>query len=76
MRQYHAWLTRQLAQNPPACVVGFQKMPGLDVYYDADGCYQAKALEQHGRLYRLLPRYRLYQAFEEAVFGRDSRRKS
>jgi UDP-glucose:(heptosyl)LPS alpha-1,3-glucosyltransferase len=73
MRQYHAWLTRQLAGDPPACVVGFQKMPGLDVYYAADGCYQAKALEQHGPLYRLLPRYRLYQTFEEAVFGRDAR---
>jgi UDP-glucose:(heptosyl)LPS alpha-1,3-glucosyltransferase len=73
MKRYHAWLVRQLAENPPACVVGFQKMPGLDVYYAADGCYQAKAMEQHGPLYRLLPRYRQYQAFEEAVFGRDSK---
>jgi UDP-glucose:(heptosyl)LPS alpha-1,3-glucosyltransferase len=73
MRQYHAWLTRQLAAKPPACVVGFQKMPGLDVYYAADVCYQAKALAEHGRLYRLLPRYRLYRRFEEAVFGPDSR---
>lgn len=73
MRQYHAWLTRQLAEDPVACVVGFQKMPGLDVYYAADLCYQAKALERHGLFYRVLPRYRLYRAFEEAVFGRDSR---
>ena len=71
--KYHAWLARQLAENPPACVVGFQKMPGLDVYFAADVCYQAKALEEHGRLYRLLPRYRLYRRFEEAVFGPDSR---
>ena len=48
-------------------------MPGLDVYFAADVCYQATALEQHGCLYRLLPRYRLYQRFEEAVFGPDSR---
>ncbi len=73
VRKYHAWLARQLADNPPACVVGFQKMPGLDVYYAADVCYQTKALEEHGRLYRLLPRYRLYRDFEEAVFGPDSR---
>ena len=71
--KYHAWLARQLAENPPACVVGFQKMPSLDVYFAADVCYQAKALEEHGRLYRLLPRYRLYRRFEEAVFGPDSR---
>jgi UDP-glucose:(heptosyl)LPS alpha-1,3-glucosyltransferase len=73
VKKYHAWLTRQLAEHPPACVVGFQKMPGLDVYFAADVCYRATALEQHGRLYRLLPRYRLYRRFEEAVFGPDSR---
>jgi len=73
MRKHHAWLAQRLAKNPPACVVGFQKMPGLDVYYAADVCYQAKALAEHGRLYRLLPRYRLYRRFEEAVFGPDSR---
>ncbi len=73
LRKYHAWLTRQLAENPPACVVGFQKMPGLAVYYAADVCYQAKALAEHGRFYRLLPRYRLYRRFEQAVFGPDSR---
>ncbi len=73
MRKYHAWVAQQLAENPPACVVGFQKMPGLDVYYAADVCYQAKAVAEHGRLYRFLPRYRLYRHFEEAVFGPDSR---
>jgi UDP-glucose:(heptosyl)LPS alpha-1,3-glucosyltransferase len=73
VKKYHAWLARQLAAHPPACVVGFQKMPDLDVYYAADVCYQAKALAEHGRLYRLLPRYRLYRRFEEAVFGPDSR---
>jgi UDP-glucose:(heptosyl)LPS alpha-1,3-glucosyltransferase len=72
LRAYHAWVTRQLAEHPPACAIGFQKMPGLDVYYAADVCYQAKALQEHGPLYRLLPRYRRYRAFEEAVFGRDS----
>jgi UDP-glucose:(heptosyl)LPS alpha-1,3-glucosyltransferase len=73
VRKYHAWLTRRLAVHPPTCVVGSQKMPGLDVYFAADVCYQATALEQHGHLYRLLPRYRLYRRFEEAVFGPDSR---
>jgi len=73
VRQYQAWVARQLAPHPSACVVGFQKMPGLDVYFAADVCYEAKVREEHGPLYRLLPRYRLYRAFEEAVFGPDSR---
>ncbi|MBN1360818.1 MAG: glycosyltransferase family 4 protein [Sedimentisphaerales bacterium] len=72
MRQYHRWVAEQLAQKPADCVVGFNKMPGLDVYYAADGCYQAKALSQKSWLYRLMPRYRQYQAFEAAVFARES----
>ncbi|HPC95876.1 MAG TPA: glycosyltransferase family 4 protein [Sedimentisphaerales bacterium] len=73
MRRFHRWLTEQLDRQRPACVVGFNKMPGLDIYYAADGCLKARALEQRGALYRWLPRYRQYQAFEEAVFGRASR---
>lgn len=51
-------------------VIGFNKMPHLDVYYAADVCYQARAKEQHGLLYRLLPRYRQMVALERAVFAR------
>jgi len=73
MRRFHQWLTGQLDRRRIACVVGFNKMPGLDVYYAADGCLKARTLEPHRRLYRWLPRYRQYQAFEEAVFGSASR---
>jgi UDP-glucose:(heptosyl)LPS alpha-1,3-glucosyltransferase len=55
-------------------VVGFNKMPGLDVYYAADTCYQAKAREQRSAWYRLTPRYRQLVAFEEAVFKSSSTR--
>ncbi len=72
MRQYHAWWVRQIRSRAAVCVVGFNKMPDLDIYYTADCCYQAKAAGQRGRLYRLLPRYRQYRAFEEAVFGKHS----
>jgi UDP-glucose:(heptosyl)LPS alpha-1,3-glucosyltransferase len=50
-------------------VVGFNKMPFLDVYYAADTCYQAKARKQRGAWYRLTPRYRHWVAYEKAVFG-------
>lgn len=49
-------------------VLGFNKMPGLNVYYAADTCYQAKAHEKHGWWYRLTPRYRHWVAYERAVF--------
>ncbi|HQA92281.1 MAG TPA: glycosyltransferase family 4 protein [Sedimentisphaerales bacterium] len=67
MRRYHAWLTRELTQRPPACVVGFNKMPGLDVYFAADSCFEQRA-EQEPRWLRLTGRYRVYAAFERAVF--------
>lgn len=50
-------------------VLGFNKMPGLDVYYAADVCFQSRAREKHGTLYRLLPRYRQMLALEESVFA-------
>jgi len=50
-------------------VIGFNKMPHLDVYYAADTCYQAKARTQRGPWYRLTPRYRQMVAAEAAVFS-------
>lgn len=50
-------------------VIGFNKMPGLDVYYAADVCYAARVRKQRGLLYRLLPRYRQQIALEKAVFA-------
>src|SRR5262249_39049790 len=54
-------------------VVGFNRMPGLDVYYACDTCFVAQAQERHGRLYRMTPRYRTYARFERAVFAPQSR---
>lgn len=51
-------------------IVGFNKMPFLDVYYAADICYQAKIVEGKRFFYRLFPRYKNYVAMEEAVFAR------
>lgn len=50
-------------------VVGFNKMPGLDVYYAADTCYQAKARLQRGWWYRLSARYKHLVDAERAVFA-------
>lgn len=51
------------------CRVGFTKVPGLDVYYAADPCYEARVMETKSALYRLLPRYRAFRRQEEAVFA-------
>lgn len=49
-------------------VIGFNKMPYLDLYYAADVCYQTRIKAERGFLYRLLPRYRAWRSLEEAVF--------
>jgi len=54
-------------------IVGFNKMPGLDLYYAADGCYREKVFKQRGKFYRLSGRYRLYERFERAVFAAGSK---
>jgi len=53
-------------------VVGFNKMPGLDVYYAGDSCYIAKALSQRSVWYRFLPRFKSFQKAEAAVFDKNS----
>lgn len=52
-------------------VTGFNKLPGLDVYYAADPCYAARSREK-GLTYRLTPRHRQFAAFERAVFAPES----
>jgi UDP-glucose:(heptosyl)LPS alpha-1,3-glucosyltransferase len=66
-------LQARLKSMPDATVVGFNKMPGLDVYYAADVCFAEKSSEKHSPLFRLTPRYRRYVALEKAVFDRNSK---
>lgn len=53
-------------------VVGFNKMPGLDIYFASDTCFAAMA---HTRsfLYRLTGRCRSYLRLERAVFDKRSK---
>ena len=56
-------------------VVGFNKMPGLDLYYAGDPCYQDRARRKHrweSPFYWMTPRFRRYVALEKAVFDPKS----
>ena len=54
-------------------VVGFNKLPGLDVYYAGDPCFAARCdEEQRSWLTMLLPRYRTYRQLEASCFGEAS----
>lgn len=51
------------------CIVGFNKIPGIDIYFAADNCYVAQSKEKHGFFYRLTPRYRTYAMLEKKLFN-------
>ncbi|MDR3055442.1 MAG: glycosyltransferase family 4 protein [Zoogloeaceae bacterium] len=63
------WVAADLARAPVTRVVGFNKMPGLDVYYAADPCFEDKAQTLRNPLYRRFARYRHFAAYERAVFA-------
>ncbi|MGH1372426.1 MAG: glycosyltransferase family 4 protein [Cellvibrionaceae bacterium] len=71
-RQFTRWVTEHRQQNPVDLLVGFNKMPGLDVYYAADGCYESRVTELYGDFYRLGGRYKHFSSYERAVFGETS----
>jgi UDP-glucose:(heptosyl)LPS alpha-1,3-glucosyltransferase len=62
-----------LRQGHYDLILGFNKMPRLDIYYAADTCYQAKARHQHGWWYRLTNRYRKNVTLEKAVFAANAK---
>lgn len=70
--RFHREVFRRLQKDPVVCVVGFNKMPGLDVYYAADPCYGAKTRAAGIGWVRWLPRYRYFAGAERAVFERGS----
>ncbi len=74
-RKYQKFAARvqaALVAEPADLVIGMNKMPGLDLYFAGDSCFLDKVDNQRGRFYRWLPRFKLFAAFEAAVFGKDS----
>jgi UDP-glucose:(heptosyl)LPS alpha-1,3-glucosyltransferase len=69
---FHAELQRHLKEDAIDGTIGFNRMPGLDLYYAADPCFREKVYKRNP-LIRLMPRYRHFLDFEEAVFGQQSK---
>lgn len=74
-RRFASQVAAALARGNYDAVVGFNKMPGLDVYFGGDPCYMASFSRARQTLLRWSDRYRTYCEFEEAVFGRNSHTK-
>ena len=71
-KKFTRWFERELSRFADAMVVGFNKMPHLDVYYAADPCFAEMAAEQRPSYYRFTSRFAHFSEYEAAVFGADS----
>lgn len=74
-QRYTEWVQDRIAEEAYDLVLGFNKMPGLDMYFAADPCFAAKLERDKRPLIKYLPRYRHFLAYEQAVFrtGADTR---
>lgn len=66
---YTKWVQSALKQGDDSVVIGFNKMPFLDIYFAADPCFMEKAIEQRGFYYKFTARYKHFKEYEEAVFA-------
>lgn len=69
----YAWIQADLAKRPVDRVVGFNKMPGLDVYFAADGVFEDKAQTLRNPMYRWFGRYKHFAEYERAVFDKNAK---
>ncbi len=53
-------------------VLGFNRMPGLDLYYAADPCFVERVRKTRPWYYPLTARYRHFQGVEKALFSANS----
>ena len=64
-------LQHELQSSRPAGIIGFNRIPGLDVYFAGDNCLAEKAAKRF--FYRIFsPRFRAYYAMEKSVFAPSS----
>ncbi len=71
-QQFANYVNTHVKWRLPACMIGFNKMPGLDIYYAADSCFEHKAQQMRTGVYRRTRRYKLYAGFERAVFAPEA----
>ena len=65
-------LAGELASSGYDALMGFNKMPGLDLYFAADPCF-ASTVRSKPLWYRLTPRCRAYLQLEKAVFEKGAK---
>ncbi len=70
---FHRKLRNELANRNFDVRVGFNKIPGMDIYYCGDYCYVGRSHLRHSFFYRFTPRFIYFSSFERGVFEASSR---
>jgi len=70
---FHRKLSNHLKSHNFDVVVGFNKIPGLDIYYCGDYCYVGRSFLRHSFFYRFTPRFLYFSSFERGVFEASSK---
>lgn len=65
---FFAQLRELLSTRAYDLVIGFNRMPGLDLYYAADPCFVERARRTRPWYYPFTPRYRHFQRVERQLF--------
>jgi UDP-glucose:(heptosyl)LPS alpha-1,3-glucosyltransferase len=71
-REFGRAVAREVSRHHFDVVFGFNRIPGLDIYFAADPCYEAKIRRLHGFWYRFTPRYREFARAARAIFAPES----
>jgi UDP-glucose:(heptosyl)LPS alpha-1,3-glucosyltransferase len=70
-QQFGEYVSEAVRWRRPVAHVGFNKIPGLDIYYAADSCFEYKAQMMRTPVYRLTRRYKQMSGFERLVFDKE-----
>ena len=71
-KNYVSEVMKSLKNFMPDIVFGFNKMPGLDLYFAADTCFAKQSLTKNS-MQRFTRRFKQSMAFEEDVFSVSSK---
>ena len=70
---FHRKLIKALKRENYDVLVGFNKIPGMDIYYCGDYCYVGRSFLRHSFFYRFTPRFLYFSSFERGVFEASSK---
>ncbi|MFP3014424.1 MAG: glycosyltransferase family 4 protein [Arsenophonus sp.] len=73
--EFYLKVKTHLTQHSADIIIGFNKMPGLDIYYAADICYAEKVKKEKCFFYKFTKRYKHYITYEKSVFDVNSHTK-